>query len=127
MKSKWILGIVIAFIVGVLLAWTPIHLNRAAAQTSSVNNSQSSTPALQKPGISSSMNMAKMMSQAFVEVSQKVTPSIVVIVNEEKLQSRLGNDQNQQFDDDLFRRFFGSPHNRDEIQKTLGSGVITSA
>lgn len=130
MKTKFILGILMALITGFLIAWSVRAANSAApAQTAQGAATQAPAQAVQKPAVTSSMNMAKMMSQAFVDVSRKVTPSIVMIVNEEKLENARGEDGQQLFgDDDLFQRFFNfSPQQRDQIQRTLGSGVIISS
>ena len=87
MKTKFILGILIALVAGFLIAWSVRAANETApAQVAQGATTQAPAQAVQKPGITSSMNMAKAMSQAFVDVSRKVTPSIVMIVNEEKLE-----------------------------------------
>src|SRR5262249_23596588 len=59
----------------------------------------------------------------------RVTPSIVMIVNEEKLQNTMGDDSSRQFlPDDFLKNFFDfTPQQREQVQKTLGCGVIVSA
>jgi serine protease Do len=131
MKTKFILGILMALVAGFLIAWSVRAANETApAQVAQGATTQAPAQAVQKPAVTSSMNMAKAMSQAFVDVSRKVTPSIVMIVNEEKLENTLGDDS-QGFGggggDDFFQRFFNfSPQQREQIQRTLGSGVIIS-
>lgn len=117
-----------------LLALSPLPIARAARGAAAVQpKAEANLPAvnpsesLQKPSFSS-LNAAKQMSQAFVDVSRKVTPSIVMIVNEEKLQNVMGgNGADRFFQDDFFRNFFGDPRQREQVQKTLGSGVIISS
>ena len=135
MKSKFVLGMLCGVALVLLLAVAPLPLARAARQaagfraaaTGAVTPSAAPPEAIQKPAVSP-MNAAKQMSQAFVEVSRKVTPSIVMIVNEEKLENALGNGaMNRYFQDDFFRNFFDfSPRQREQVQKTLGSGVVIS-
>jgi serine protease Do len=85
--------------------------------------------AIQKSQSFSPLDAAKLMSEAFVEVSSKVTPSIVMIANEEKLKTDFGNnDLSDLFGNDFLQRFFQfTPEQREQIQKTLGSGVIISS
>src|SRR5574341_668635 len=101
-----------------------------ATNAPSIRQASADVPAqaLQKPNLTG-INAAKQMSEAFVDVSKRVTPSIVMIVNEEKLENAFGDDAFREFSqDDFFRRFFGvNPHQRKEVQKTLGSGVIVSS
>ncbi|HET6267217.1 MAG TPA: DegQ family serine endoprotease [Acidobacteriota bacterium] len=120
MKSNTIYGSLILIAMILLIAWSPFH---TTASTSPVAPSGSNLPyqAIQKPAVSP-INAAKQMSAAFIEVSKKVTPSIVMIVNEEKFQSEFPNDQPG---DDFFQRFFNfDPRQQQSVQKTLGSGVI---
>lgn len=121
-------GLLGAVAIALLVAWSPIHHSTAAGQGVNPPIGTAPSETLQKPALSS-LNAAKQMSQAFVEVSQKVTPSIVMIVNEEKLQNSLGDDAFRQFfQDDQFGNFFGfTPRQREQIQKTLGSGVVISS
>jgi serine protease Do len=87
------------------------------------------TQSIQKPAATSSLNAARQMSQAFIEVSKRVTPSIVMIMNEEKLSNAFGNDDfGDFFNNDFFNQFFNfTPEQRERVQKTLGSGVIISS
>lgn len=135
MRNKFMLGVLSGIALVLLLAVAPLPLARAAKQAAGIQApvaaavAPSAAPpeAMQKPMVSP-MNAAKQMSQAFVDVSRKVTPSIVMIVNEEKLENALGNDaMNRYFQDDFFRNFFDfSPRQREQVQKTLGSGVVIS-
>ncbi len=121
-------GLLGAVAIALLIAWSPIQHSTAAGQAGTPPAATAPSETLQKPALSS-LNAAKQMSLAFVEVSQKVTPSIVMIVNEEKLQNSLGDDAFRQFfGDDNFGNFFGfTPRQREQIQKTLGSGVVISS
>lgn len=98
-------------------------------ERASVARPTAPSQALQQPAISSNINSAKQISQAFVEVAKKVTPSIVMIVNEEKLQNAMGDDSMRQFfPDDFLHNFFNfTPEQRERVQKTLGCGVIVSS
>ena len=116
-----------------LLALSPLPIARAARGAAAVQpKAEATLPAvnpsesLQKPSFSG-LNAAKQMSQAFVDVSRKVTPSIVMIVNDEKMENTSGNGADRFFQDDFFRNFFGDPRQREQVQKTLGSGVVISA
>jgi serine protease Do len=126
MKNKIVLGALAGLAVALLIAWSPVHqLNSSASAVVQPLTTQAApSEALQKPALSP-LNAAKQMSEAFVDVSKKVTPSIVMIVNEEKLQSTFGDDAMK---NDFFNNFFNfSPQQREQVQKTLGSGVIVSA
>lgn len=125
MRNKYLLGSLMTIAVILLIAWSPFHQSSqpVAAGTPAIQNPAAPSQTIQKPSLTP-LNFAKQMSQAFVEVSQKVTPSIVMIVNEEKLQNTMGDDFAQ---DDFFKNFFNfSPKERDQFQKTLGSGVVVS-
>jgi serine protease Do len=129
MKS-FLYGMLGALVIAGLVAWGPFHVTNAATKegtsySPSVNNP---SQALQRPAVSP-LNAAKEMSAAFVDVSRRVTPSIVMIVNQEKLENSLGDDAyHQLFGDDFFERFFNfSPREREQVQKTLGSGVVVSS
>lgn len=132
MKS-FVLGMLGALTIAGLVAWGPFHAAKATTKAENSFSSSASRPAetIQRPEVSTSnaMNAAKQMSQAFVEVSKRVTPSIVMIVNQEKLQNALGDGFSDQFfGDDFMRRFFDiNPQQREQIQKTLGSGVVVSS
>lgn len=130
MKKQFILGMFVAILLGLLLAASPFsplkaaNISKAAAVSASV---PSGAEAIQKPAVGP-LNAAKQMSQAFVEVSRNVTPSIVMIVNQEKLENSIGDDAFQRYFGDDFHNFFGfSPRQREQVQKTLGSGVIISS
>lgn len=133
MRNKFLVGMFTGIALVLLLALAPLPIARAARQAAGIQApaTQAALPApseaLQKPSLGS-MNAAKQMSQAFVDVSRKVTPSIVMIVNEEKLENALGDGAMNRFpQDDFFRNFFDfSPNQREQVQKTLGSGVIIS-
>jgi serine protease Do len=128
MKS-FVFGMLGALTVAGIVAWGPMHTYKVSAKAENTFIPSASTPAeaTQKPLVSP-LNAAKQMSQAFIEVSKKVTPSIVMIVNQEKLQNTLGDQFSDQFGgEDFLRRFFDvNPEQREQIQKTLGSGVIVS-
>jgi serine protease Do len=115
----------------VVLAGAQALMVRSAstAERGGVARPTAPSQALQQPAISSSINSAKQISQAFVEVAKKVTPSIVMIVNEEKLQNAMGDDSLRQFfPDDFFNNFFNfTPQQREQVQRTLGCGVILSS
>ena len=105
-----------------LVAWGPLRQNQQPA----ARNSEVSKPVqgAAKP-VSTGLSLAKQFSAAFIEVSKRVTPSIVMIVNEEKLQTTMGDEFFQQFQNDFFGNFFDfTPEQRALVQKTLGSGVI---
>jgi serine protease Do len=83
---------------------------------------QAPSEAIQKP-LPGALDAAKAFSQAFVQVSKRVTPSIVMIMNEEKMEAN-----NLNLPDDFFNRFFDfTPEQREQVQKTIGSGVIVSS
>src|SRR5262245_59043800 len=115
----------------VVLTGAQALMVRSAGTAERTGVAQPTAPsqALQQPAISSSINSAKQISQAFVEVAKRVTPSIVMIVNEEKLQNAMGDDSLRQFfPDDFFNNFFNfTPEQREQVQRTLGSGVILSS
>lgn len=115
----------------VVLAGAQALMVKSAGTAEHVGVARPTAPsqALQQPAISSSINSAKQISQAFVEVAKKVTPSIVMIVNEEKLQNAMGDDSLRQFfPDDFFNNFFNyTPEQREQVQRTLGCGVILSS
>jgi serine protease Do len=115
----------------VVLAGAQALMVRSAgtAERADVARPTAPTQALQQPAVSSSINSAKQISQAFVEVARKVTPSIVMIVNEEKLQNAMGdNSRGQSFPNDFFNNFFNfTPEQREQVQRTLGCGVILSS
>jgi serine protease Do len=127
---KGVFKLLIVLTIVILVGWTSVYYAQDAKKpaTGNVIQSQQGTEALQKPDLSS-IRTAKQLSQAFVQVSKRVTPSIVMIVNEEKLQNTIGDGAyNQMFPDDLFRRFFDfTPQQREQVQKTLGSGVVVSS
>lgn len=126
MKNKVFLGTLAGLALALLIAWSPFHQvsSGAPAAVQPLTARAAPSEALQKPALSP-LNAAKQMSEAFVDVSKKVTPSIVMIVNEEKLQSAFGDDA---MNNDFFNNFFDfSPRQREQVQKTLGSGVIVSA
>lgn len=126
MKNKLFLGTLAGLALALLIAWSPFHQASSGASVVAQPLTAQAAPseALQKPAMSP-LNAAKQMSEAFVDVSKKVTPSIVMIVNEEKLQSAFGDDATQ---NDFFQNFFDfSPRQREQFQKTLGSGVIVSS
>lgn len=125
MRNKMLAGLIVALLVGLVLLWNPIGF--AKTVTAGAPKTSAPAEAIQRPSLSP-MNAAKQMSDAFVEVSKKVTPSIVMILNEEKLQNSLGDDAFRQlFGDDPFHNFFDfTPRQREQVQKTLGSGVIVS-
>ncbi len=115
----------------VVLAGAQALIVRSSGTAEGVGVARPTAPsqAIQQPAISSSINSAKQISQAFVEVAKKVTPSIVMIVNEEKLQNAMGDDSLRQFfPNDFFNNFFNyTPEQREQVQRTLGCGVILSS
>ncbi|HSE42469.1 MAG TPA: DegQ family serine endoprotease [Acidobacteriota bacterium] len=116
--------------IAIILIGTSYYFGYGAqAEHQALASNKAPSPAIQKSQSFSPLDAAKLMSEAFVEVSSKVTPSIVMIANEEKLKADFGdNDLSDFFGNDLFQRFFQfTPEQREQIQKTLGSGVIISS
>ena len=121
MRSRIIYGVLALFTAIFLIGYTSYFYGQEMAPKSKV--SQAPTESIQKP-IPGALNTAKAFSQAFVEVSKRVTPSIVMIMNEEKMEA----DNMGGLPDDLLNRFFDfTPQQRERVQKTIGSGVIISA
>jgi len=72
------------------------------------------------------------LSEAFAEVAEKVTPSVVTVYSEKVIRLRRWRSPFEEFffGDEFFRQFFGVPRRRRQpeeekfIQRGLGSGVI---
>ncbi|NLA21851.1 MAG: trypsin-like serine protease, partial [Candidatus Marinimicrobia bacterium] len=62
-------------------------------------------------------------NDAFVQIAESVTPSVVTITTEKVIKTNLRRDFPGFPDDDLFWRFFGFPQG-EMRSKALGSGVI---
>lgn len=129
MSKKWTIRIMILAVLSLMLSLGTYYLAQGMpgqeVQAQTLSSEPGVKEALNKPSLPA-MNAAKQMSDAFVAVANRVTPSIVMIVNEEKLENALGDENFQQlFQDDFFRRFFDfTPEQREQVQKTLGSGVV---
>jgi Do/DeqQ family serine protease len=59
---------------------------------------------------------------SFAPVVQRVTPAVVNVYG-----ARVVENRNPFFDDPVFRRFFGQGIPREQVQRSLGSGVIVDA
>ena len=59
---------------------------------------------------------------SYAPVVQRVAPAVVNVYAAKVVQNR-----NPLFDDPIFRRFFGVPGGGDNVQRSLGSGVIVDA
>jgi serine protease Do len=68
------------------------------------------------------------LSQAFEEVSNRIKPSVVNINTEEiiknKLQGGAGQNPDDPMNDDFFRRFLPFQIPEEQLQRSLGSGII---
>jgi serine protease Do len=132
MKNKVFYGVLAILAFTLIIAWAPSYFARNAAQSdfgkASAWLTTAPAPSVQKPGLSP-LDTGKQTSQAFVEVARKVTPSIVMITNEAKLQNELGDENfRDMFGDDFFGQFFRMPpEQREQVRKSIGSGVILSA
>lgn len=131
MKNKFFYG-VLALACALIISWAPSYFARNASQPdfgkASTWLTSAPVPAVQNPGLTP-IDAAKQTSQAFVEVARKVTPSIVMITNEAKIQDQL-DDENfrNMFGNDFFGQFFNMPpQQREQVRKSIGSGVILSA
>ncbi len=62
---------------------------------------------------------ANELKLSFAPVVQRVAPAVVNVYAAKVVENR-----NPFLDDPIFRRFFGMPGNREQIQRSLGSGVI---
>jgi Do/DeqQ family serine protease len=56
---------------------------------------------------------------SYAPVVQRVSPAVVNVYAAKVVQNR-----NPLFDDPIFRRFFGAPGGGDQVQRSLGSGVL---
>ncbi len=131
MRNKFFFGVLVlacAFII----SWAPSYFARNPNQPdfgkASTWLTSAPATAVQTPGLGS-IDAAKQSSQAFVEVARKVTPSIVMITNEAKIQDQFGDENSRNmFGDDFFGQFFNMPpRQREQVRKSIGSGVILSA
>ena len=67
------------------------------------------------------------LSAAFRDVAKKVSPAVVYISTEQTVKGQqVPNQFRDLFDDELFRRFFGVPEQREYKRQGLGSGFIVS-
>lgn len=135
MKSKFFTGVLAVVACALIIAWAPSYFARNANQSDFEKASTWLTSApvapaetMQKPGMTP-LDAAKQTSQAFVEVARKVTPSIVMITNEAKLKSEFGDENFRDlFGDNPFGQFFQMPpQQREQVRKSIGSGVVLSA
>src|SRR5262245_8868038 len=114
MRNKFFYGMLTILACALIVAWAPSYFARTAskadfgkASTWLTSAPVAAQPSLQKPAPApSSLEAAKQTSQAFVEVARKVTPSIVMITNEAKIQNDLGDENfRNMFGDDFFGQF----------------------
>lgn len=65
------------------------------------------------------------LSSAFRDVAKQVSPAVVYISTEQTINtSDMQNPYRDFFDDEMFRRFFGIPEDREYKQQGLGSGFL---
>jgi serine protease Do len=137
MRNKFFYGMLTLLACALIIAWAPSYFARTANRSDLgkastwLTSAPVAQPSLQKPAPApaTSLDAAKQTSQAFVEVARKVTPSIVMITNEAKIENQFGDENlRNMFGDDFFGQFFNMPpQQRDQIRKSIGSGVVLSA